>query len=140
MASLLSRRGALAGLLATAAAVGLPGAANAQEEQPVSANVVSSNIYSRGEAFRVSTGRIILHYGGEIKGINIEIQGLRNRGYPALAVAGGSPDKIEIFVDRVKIGFYTQNDLYSGVVGAFSQKFYDERIGKPTSGPLVDGF
>lgn len=92
---------------------------------------------SARDAFRSSTGKIVLHYGEGVQGIPAVVWNLRNNyNYPAIAVAGGPAGEVEVFVDRAMLGKFGQRDIATGAVGGTASIVYDERVGKP-SGPLA---
>lgn len=105
------------------ATISISGISKAEEEK----------IYSRKDAYRASTNQIVLHYGEGVTGANMEADSLSDEGYPAIAVPGGSPGQVELFVGRGKFGKYSQSDLDSGTLGGSAMNFYDRKIGKDNS-------
>lgn len=88
-------------------------------------------------AFRSSAGKIVLHYGEGVQGVPSTVWSLRNTyGYPTIAIAGGPQGKVEVFVDRVMLGEFTQRDIDRDTVGGMASVTFDKRLGKP-SGPLA---
>tara|TARA_B100000614_G_C14495443_1_gene472436 strand:+ start:616 stop:1074 length:459 start_codon:yes stop_codon:yes gene_type:complete len=98
---------------------------------------IENTDHTRKEAFLDSTGKIIIHYGDNIEGVPATILALRNLGYPTFAYAGAEDRTVELFIDRGKFGLYSQDDLNSGLVGGYASRFYNDRVGEPTSGPLA---
>ena len=96
------------------------------------AHAEEEKIYSHKEAYRASTNQIVLHYR---EGIHADwvVAALVQKGYPAIAVPGGSPGQVELFVGRGKFGKYSQNDLDNGRLGGSAMNFYDRKIGKDSS-------
>lgn len=91
----------------------------------------ASVVYTRKQAFRASTGKIVLHYGTGIDGAPMMADILRKDCYPAIAVAGGKPGTVSIFVHRGYPVDYRQIDLDNGRLGGTSSNIFDDRVGKP---------
>ncbi|MCF6281982.1 MAG: hypothetical protein L3J28_07190 [Candidatus Polarisedimenticolaceae bacterium] len=67
-------------------------------ELPTSLPTENQKHLSRKEAYRASTGQIVLHYGQGIKRVNNIKDVLLERGYPTIAYPGGPQGLIELFV------------------------------------------
>jgi len=93
--------------------------------------------WTRKQAFRASTNQIVLHYGEGIEGIDIEIGALAKAGYPAIAVPGGSPGQVELFVARRKFGTYKQHYLDSGTLGGDGILFFDKYVKPAPDSDLI---
>ena len=106
--------------------------------------------YTRSEAYTLSgerdvdtgnvkNGRIVMHYGEGIKRMHHVERDLRdNLEYPVLALPGGPPGQVELFIYRLPKGRYGQADLDRGVLAnnaiySYSKEF--ERNEMP--GPVV---
>ncbi len=102
--------------------------------------------YSRKEAYRMSgtrivdsntgeskiiNGRIVLHYGDGVESVDALAIGLSRRGYDAVAIPGGTPGQVELFVGRSKPLQYVQRDIDRGILGTRAMKFFESRIGPP---------
>ena len=81
---------------------------------------------TRKEAYRASTNRIVLHYGEGIRLAEILAQGLTEQGYPTIAIPGGKPGQVELFVNRKMPGKYNQHDLDSGTLGGDAVLIFNE--------------
>jgi len=89
---------------------------------------------TRKEAFRASTGKIVFHYGEGIVGADDEAESLTEDGYPAIAVPGGKPGQVEVFVDRGIIRRkFTQKDMNGPTVGGLAANEYDRKFRKKTN-------
>ncbi|MEM6413299.1 MAG: hypothetical protein AAF720_01410 [Pseudomonadota bacterium] len=86
---------------------------------------------TRKEAYRASTGKIVLHYGEGILDADLVAESLVKRSYPALVFAGGPENQVEMFIDRKPAGKFTQRDLNLGDVGGLAISLFDEHVGKP---------
>ena len=119
----------------------VPVAHSPRQSFPVPAPEVidTSKPWERKAAYRASTGRIVLHYGEGIREISLEteVMALAQKGYPAIAVPGGTKGQIELFIDRSKFGFFGQDELDGGVIGGNAMSFYDEHVRSKTSPGLV---
>lgn len=83
-------------------------------------------------ALRASEGRIVLFCGPGIRGIDGAELGLNRMGCPALAIGGGAPNTIRLFVDRRPVPrVYTQKTMIDGTLGYEAVAFYNRFVGKP---------
>jgi len=87
--------------------------------------------YSRKEAYRVSTGRIVLHYGSGTKGVKQIEEILNEKGYPTVAYPGGPEDMVSLFIHRSRPINYDQDDIDDGTLGSTAMNIYMDRLGKP---------
>ena len=85
--------------------------------------------YSRKEAYRASTDRIILHYGKGIRGVDQITEILIERGYPAVAYPGGPEGLVELFIHRGIVGKYDQDAVDDGELGGHAITIFKERVG-----------
>ena len=93
-----------------------------------STSTEEQKIYTRKEAYRASTNRIVLHYGEGVKGAKQIKEILIEEGYPAMAYPGGPEGKIELFINRRVIGTYDQNSVDNGELGGHAITFFKERV------------
>lgn len=105
----------------------------AQTAQPV-VSYIDEEAHGKGEAYRASVGRIVFHYGTGMSGIRGDITPLRQDGYDAIALAGGTPNSVQIFVDKGNVGKFSQQDVYSGQAAGMASIFYERRVGQPKPG------
>ena len=84
--------------------------------------------YSRGEAYKESTDRIVFHYGADIRHVDILAEMLRERGYPAFALPGADDGKLTLIVDRSKLFEYTQDSLLGGDLMIHAMGLYKARV------------
>ncbi len=95
-----------------------PAALKVPAEKPPCADMTTC---SRKEAYRASTGKIVLHYGEGIERIDSAEEGLNMAGYPTVALPGGKPGQVEIFVNKkIPKMFFSQGDLDGGTVGGLA--------------------
>lgn len=88
-------------------------------------------IYSRKDAYRASTGRIILHYGEGMKRVINIAEILSERGYPTVAYPGGPESGVALFVGRgIGKRIYDQDDIDDGTLGGHAMTIYKDRIGQ----------
>lgn len=88
---------------------------------------------SRKEAFLASEKQIVLHYGEGVQRVHLLAEILRERGFPAMAFAGGKPNQVSLFVGHGIYGPYDQNDVDDGALGGHAITFFQERIGAAQS-------
>ena len=85
--------------------------------------------YSRKEAYRASTNRIVLHFGEGIKRVEHIAEILNRKGYPAVALAGGPGKNVSLFVHRSRPINYDQEDVDDGTLGGIAINIYKDRFG-----------
>lgn len=97
-------------------------------------------IYSKGEAYRMSTNQVVLHYGKGIYSVDTTATILNKTGIPAIAIPGGPDGKVRLFVGRNKNKLiYDQNDVDGGVLAHKADLLYNASIGKRPVEPVVQG-
>ena len=95
---------------------------------PTSKKEETQKLYSRKEAYRASTGRIVLHYGKGTKRAENIAEILNDRGYPAVAYPGGPEGLVELFIHRGIAGKYNQDSIDDGELGGNAIMLYEERV------------
>lgn len=99
------------------------------------ANTASASVertYSRKEAYRASTDKIVMLYGEGIRNAHLAANVLNDDGYAAITLAGGKPNTVSVFIGRSRPVDYTQDDLYDGRLISDARRNYKDRIGEPT--------
>lgn len=120
---------------ATFGFIGTPQTQAAPEVEPASVNVAAFNSstteqkeYSRKEAYRASTGRIVLHYGEGTEDANMIAKILNENGYPTIAIKGAAANTVSLFVNRSYPVEYQEADFNNGRLLDDASSGYDRRV------------
>lgn len=96
-------------------------------------------LYSKKDAYLMSEGKAVLHYGEGFLGAENLARGLSEEGYTTIAIPGGPAEKVQIRVNK-SMGdvIFTQSEFNDGTVGGIIIEQYQKRIGSPTHQPVAE--